>query len=196
VRRRASDAGIATAVGCHAIRATGITEYLANDGHMGAGRCRFPALMFVVGPRRSVGSKGLKYGTKCYRMDLGATVRIFKSRWFQRFARKEWIADAVLREAVARAEKGQIDADLGGGVIKQRIARPGQGKSKGFRTIIFFRRGAKAFFVYGFSKSRRANIDDDEEEQFKEAAKYVLALTEAQLAVRLERGDFVEVKSA
>jgi len=121
--------------------------------------------------------------------------RIFKSRWFQRFARKERIADAVLREAVARAENGQFDADLGGGVIKQRIARPGQGKSKGYRTIIFFRRGARAFFVYGFAKSQRANIDDDEEGQFKEAAKLVLALTETQLAVRLERGDFVEVKS-
>jgi hypothetical protein len=122
-------------------------------------------------------------------------VRIFKSRWFQRFARKEGIADAVLREAVARAEKGQIDADLGGGVVKQRIARPGQGRSKGYRTIILFRRGAMAFFVYGFAKSRRANIDANEEVQFKEAAKHVLALTDKQLAELLKRGDFTEVKS-
>jgi len=128
-------------------------------------------------------------------MDGGAFVRIFKSRWFQRFARKEGIADAALCEAIVRAEKGQIDADLGGGVIKQRIARPGQGRSKGYRTIILFRRGAKAFFVYGFAKSRRANIDDNEEEQFKEAAKIVLSLTENALAVRLKRGDFVEAKS-
>jgi hypothetical protein len=127
-------------------------------------------------------------------------VRIFKSRWFQRFTRKEGIADAALREAVARAEKGQIDADLGGEVVKQRIARPGQGRSKGYRTIIFFRRGtfserSRAFFVYGFAKSQRSNIDDDEEEQFKEAAKRVLALTEKQLAELLKRGDFLEVKS-
>ncbi len=122
-------------------------------------------------------------------------MRIFKSRWFQRFARKEGITDAALHEAVARAEKGQIDAELGGEVIKQRIARPGQGRSKGYRTIIFFRHGAKAFFVYGFAKNQRANIDDDEKERFKEAARIVLALTEAQLAVRLTRGDFVEVKS-
>ena len=128
-------------------------------------------------------------------MDSGATVRIFKSRWFQRFARKEGIEDVVLREAIARAEKGQIDADLGGGVIKQRVARPGQGRSRGYRTIILFRRGARAFFVYGFAKSRRANIEDDEKEQFKEAAKHVLGLTEKQLAELLKRGDFVEVKS-
>ncbi len=122
-------------------------------------------------------------------------MRIFKSRWFQRFARKESIADAVLRDAVARAAKGQIDADLGGGVIKQRIARPGQGKSKGYRTIILFRRGGNAFFVYGFAKSQRANIDGVEREQFKEAAQHVLALTEKQLAELVKRDDFIEVKT-
>ena len=122
-------------------------------------------------------------------------MRVYKSRWFQRFARKEEIADAVLCEAVARAEKGQIDVGLGGEVIKQRISRPGHGRSKGYRTIILFRRGARAIFVYGFAKSQRANIDDDESEQFKEAAKHVLALTEKQLTELLKRGDFVEVKS-
>ena len=98
-------------------------------------------------------------------------------------------------DAVARAEKGQIDADLGGDVIKQRIARPGQGRSKGYRVIIFFRRAGKAFFVYGFSKSQRANINNQEEQEFKEAAKTVLALTETQLAVRLKRGDLVEARN-
>jgi hypothetical protein len=83
-------------------------------------------------------------------------LRIFISRWFQRFSRKEGIAEAALRDAVDRAQRGQIDADLGGEVIKQRVARPGRGKSKGFRTIILFRRGARAFFIYGFSKAQRA----------------------------------------
>jgi hypothetical protein len=122
-------------------------------------------------------------------------VLIYKSRWFQRFARQERIADEALREAVSRAEMGLVDADLGGDVIKQRIARPGQGKSKGYRTIVLFRRGARAFFVYGFAKSHRANIDDEEKKQFKEAAKDVLALTEKQLSELLQRGDFVEVKT-
>jgi hypothetical protein len=58
-------------------------------------------------------------------------VRIYKSRWFQRFAAKAGIADVALRETIARVEKGQIDANLGGEVIKQRISRPGQGRSKG-----------------------------------------------------------------
>lgn len=103
--------------------------------------------------------------------------------------------DATLREAVERAEKGLIDADLGGEVIKQRIARPGQGRSKGYRSIILFRRGAKAFFVYGFSKSRQANISARAEDEFKEAAKTVLSLTDIELVVRLKRGDFVEAKT-
>jgi hypothetical protein len=122
-------------------------------------------------------------------------LRIFTSRWFQRFASKEGITDAALREAVARVEKGQMDAGLGGEVIKQRIARPGEGRSKGYRAIILFRRGARAFFVYGFSKSQRATIDAGEEQQFKEAAKHVLTLTEKQLAELVKKGVFVEVKA-
>ena len=120
--------------------------------------------------------------------------RIFKTKWFQRFARREGIEDAVLLKAAARAEKGQIDADLGAGVIKQRIARPGQGKSGGYRTIILFRRGDRAVFIYGFAKSERDNVRADEQKEFKEAAKHVLALTEKQLAELVKQGDFVEVK--
>ena len=120
--------------------------------------------------------------------------RIFKTRWFERFARKEKIRDAVLVEAVLRAEKGQVDADLGGGVIKQRIARPGKGKSGGYRTIIYFQRGERAVFAYGFAKSDRANINADEENQFKAAAPHVLDVKERQIAELLANGDFVEVR--
>jgi len=122
-----------------------------------------------------------------------AKPRVFKTRWFQRFARRDEIRDAVLLDAVARAEKGQVDADLGGGVIKQRIARPGQGKSGGYRTIILFKQGQRAVFIYGFAKSERANIDTDEEKQFKDAARHVLRLTEKQIAELVKEGDFVEV---
>jgi hypothetical protein len=98
-----------------------------------------------------------------------------------------------LREAIARAERGRIDARLGGEVIKQRVGRPGQSRSKGYRAIVFFRRGERAFFVYGFSKSDRANIDTTETREFREAAKHVLALMEGQLVDLLRRGDFIEV---
>lgn len=119
---------------------------------------------------------------------------VFTTKWFQRFARTEKIEAAALLEAVSRAEKGQIDADLGGGVIKQRITRPGRGRSGEYRTIMLFRPGNRAVFIYGFAKGERANIQRDEERAFKETAKYVLALTEQQLAELVSAGDFVEVK--
>ena len=89
-------------------------------------------------------------------------VRIFKNTWFTRFANKEVITDAELRETVNGLEAGQADADLGGGVYKARVARPGEGKSGGYRVIVFFRSKERTFFVYGFAKSDRANINNDE----------------------------------
>lgn len=120
-------------------------------------------------------------------------MRIFKNAWFERFARKQRIADAALLEAVRRAEHGQIDADLGGGVVKQRVARPGQGKSGGYRTIILYRQEQRAFFVFGFAKNERDNIDSEQEALFKKMAKDVLALTDRQIAELIERGRFSEV---
>lgn len=119
--------------------------------------------------------------------------RVYKSKWFQRFARKEEIEDEALMDAIDRAEKGQIDASLGGGVLKLRIARAGEGKSGGYWSIVFFRQGERAVFVYGFPKSERGNIKADEEMAFKEAAKHVLALTDKQMAGLVKSGDFVEV---
>lgn len=121
-------------------------------------------------------------------------MKVFKNAWFGRFARKEKISDDALWDAVERAEKGQIDADLGGGVIKQRIARPGESKSKGYRSIILFRKGELSFFVYGFSKSELGNIRADEEAQFKKMARHVLSLTDAQLSELVASGQFEGVE--
>lgn len=120
-------------------------------------------------------------------------MRIFKNAWFERFARKEKISAEALWDAVRRAEQGQIDADLGAGVIKQRIARPGGGKSKGYRSIVLYRKGDKAFFVFGFPKNLQDNIREDEEAQFKSMAKYVLALTDEQLQRLIHNRQFEEV---
>ncbi|NEV64961.1 type II toxin-antitoxin system RelE/ParE family toxin [Thiorhodococcus minor] len=121
-------------------------------------------------------------------------MRIFKNAWFERFARKQKIRDGMLREAVLRAEQGLIDADLGGGVIKQRLARPGQGRSGGYRTLIFYRQAHRAFFVYGFAKSQQANISDEEETAFKKAARHVLEMTDEQLSALIQNGQFSEVE--
>jgi hypothetical protein len=89
-------------------------------------------------------------------------LRTFKAKLFARFSRSERISDQSLVEAVKRARRGLVDADLGGGVVKQRIARPGQGRSGGYRVLMAYRQGARSVFLYGFAKSERANIGDDE----------------------------------
>lgn len=122
-------------------------------------------------------------------------VRIFKNAWFERFVRKQKIPEAALREAVRRAEQGLIDADLGGGVIKQRVARPGQGRSGGYRTLILYRQAHRAFFVYGFAKSDQANISVAEEAAFKKAAHHILNLTDEQIAALIRNGQFWEVEN-
>ena len=120
-------------------------------------------------------------------------MRIFKNTWFTRFAKREKISDDALCKAIAEAERGVVAADLGGYIIKQRVARPGQGKSGGYRTIIIFRQGDKSFFVYGFAKSDRDNIDKAELEVFRQAAIHLLALDDEQLAILLENGALTEV---
>ena len=97
-------------------------------------------------------------------------MRIFKNKWFTRYARRENIDDASICLAVARINQNAVDANLGGGVIKQRLARPGDGKSGGFRVIILFKVGDLAFFVYGFAKSERGNIGADEFKAIKQLA--------------------------
>jgi hypothetical protein len=121
-------------------------------------------------------------------------MRVFKTKPFARFTSREGITDEELCEAVYQAERGLIDADLGGGVIKQRLAREGQGKSGGFRSILLFRRGSKAFFVYGFAKSDRDNIRRDELKAFRKLAGEMLTLDDKALAAAMRNGTIMEIE--
>lgn len=120
-------------------------------------------------------------------------MRVFKNKPFARFARKAQITDAVLCTAVKAASQGRIDADLGGGVIKQRIARQGEGKSGGFRTIILFRLQHRAFFVHGFAKNEQDNIRDDELEVFKTLAAAMMSYDDEALARAVSSSVLTEV---
>jgi hypothetical protein len=122
-------------------------------------------------------------------------VRIFKNKAFARFSRKGRVSDADLREAITRIASGLVDADLGGGVFKQRIARAGGGKSGGFRAIVVLRAGGRAFFVHGFAKSERDNIRDDELEALKRLARELLAYDDAAIAQALAAGVLTEITS-
>ena len=89
-------------------------------------------------------------------------MRVFKTRWFHRWAKKEKVLDANLLEAVNEMEQGLIDADLGGHVFKKRVAIQGAGKSGGARVLLAYQINEKVFFVYAFSKNKRANISKKE----------------------------------
>ncbi|KHS42198.1 type II toxin-antitoxin system RelE/ParE family toxin [Novosphingobium subterraneum] len=119
--------------------------------------------------------------------------RIYKSRWFAKFASREGISDATLVAAIDQANRGLVDADLGGGLIKQRVAREGGGKSGGYRTLVFFRHEERAIFAFGFSKSQKSNLNAVELKAYKQAAKIVLALTQAQIETEVREERLFEV---
>jgi hypothetical protein len=112
---------------------------------------------------------------------------------FARFQRRERITDNMLTKAVRSAEDGLIEAELGGGLIKQRVARIGQGKSGGFRTVLLYRQGSLAVFLLGFAKNERSNIDDDELRELKRLAQALLRLSSTQIEAAIAANELTEV---
>ena len=106
---------------------------------------------------------------------------------------QERIEGATLCEAIDRAERGLVDADLGGHVIKQRVARPGQGRSGGYRTLVAFQTATRAVFLHGFAKNERDNISDDELRMLRKAAGEVLGWSDKEVAKLLDAGKWTEV---
>ncbi len=121
-------------------------------------------------------------------------MRVFKTKWLARFARREGIADKSLSEAIERAERGVIDADLGGGLIKQRVAREGQGRSGGYRMIVGYRAKGRAVFLFGFAKNERENIEPDELLFLRELAENWLTVDAATIGNELETGNLQEIE--
>lgn len=119
---------------------------------------------------------------------------VYKTRQFARFARKARIGDKDLWRAASLAEEGLIDADLGGGVIKLRLARKGEGKSGGARSIVLFRLRKRAVFVYGFEKKDIGNIRTDELAAFRELAGVVLGYSDSEMGQRVADGVLIEVR--
>ncbi len=121
-------------------------------------------------------------------------MRIFKTKWLARYVRRERIADHSLSEAIERAGRGTIDADLGGGIIKQRVARSGQGRSGGYRMLIAYRAGTRAvFLLYAFAKNERENIDPGELLTLREIGAGWLAADAWRIAQVLKDGILQEV---
>jgi hypothetical protein len=118
---------------------------------------------------------------------------ILKTRHFQRWTKKAGLSDAALCSAVSEMIRGLIDADLGGGVFKKRIALPGQGKSGSTRTLLATNRNDRWIFVFGFEKNERANISAKELEALKMLAGDLLALSSVQIQAAIDSGDLLEV---
>jgi hypothetical protein len=120
-------------------------------------------------------------------------VQILKTKGVIRFSRHERIRDASLREAIGRAERGLVDADLGGGLMKQRVARQGQGKSGGYRTIVAYRKQDRAIFLYAFAKNERENISAEELDSLRILGANWLNATSHQIARAIEEGILQEI---
>jgi len=118
---------------------------------------------------------------------------IYKTRYFNRWARKADLPDQALCRAVMEIRQGLVDADLGGGIIKKRIALPGHGKRGSTRTLLATNRNDRWVFVYGFEKNERGNISDNELESLKLLADDLLALTESQISEAVSKGSLLEV---
>ena len=118
---------------------------------------------------------------------------IYQTRWFDRWAHKQKLTTSSLCAAVLEMIAGLYDADLGGGLVKKRIARPGQGKRGDFRTLLATNKGSRWIFVFGFPKNQRSNIDKDEEIALKHLAAHLLSLTKHGIDTAVAAGELMEI---
>jgi hypothetical protein len=120
-------------------------------------------------------------------------MRVFKNKMFFKWAKSEGFTDSVLLKTAKEIDQGLIDASLGGNLVKKRIARKGQGKRGGFRTIVVFQKGHRTIFVYGFPKNQRDNINEQEEKALKKLAQGLLDAPDDELKDMIANGDLYEV---
>ena len=119
--------------------------------------------------------------------------RILKTRTFCRWLRKTAVHDRILRKAIEEMENGLVDADLGGGVFKKRIALPGRGKSGGARTLIATNRVERWIFIYGFEKNDKDNITHSELVFLQRVAHDLLECSDETLLNAIVQGELEEV---
>jgi len=120
-------------------------------------------------------------------------MRVFKTKVFNRWAKREGLADQSLCEAVSEMLQGLVDARLGGGVVKKRIARAGEGKRGGYRTILATNLRDRWFFMFGFAKSERDNIREDELKMLRQLAAALVRMDDPAIAEARNRSELVEI---
>jgi hypothetical protein len=127
-------------------------------------------------------------------MGRGTERRVLKQKGFARWQLGEGLPDAALCKAVQEMERGLIDADLGGRLFKKRVARVGQGKRGGFRTVVSARIGGRYIFLHGFAKRDAENIRPSEAVALRLAGKTFLSMSVAALRKACENRELMEVR--
>lgn len=122
-------------------------------------------------------------------------MRIFKSKWFNKWAEKEGLTDKTLIGAITEMKDGLNDGDLGGHVYKKRAAIQGQGKRGSLRTIVAFKIEDKSFFMFGFAKNQQDNIDKKELKALKLMAKDLLSYSDKKLKQAIKASELIEVQN-
>jgi hypothetical protein len=118
---------------------------------------------------------------------------VYRTKTFSKFARKNGLVDGTLQTAAQEILDGNPDADLGGGLFKQRVAKQSGGKSSGFRTLITHKTSKHVFFVYGFEKNAKDNIDATETKALKKLAKILGAYSQRELETAVADGALFEI---
>jgi hypothetical protein len=108
-------------------------------------------------------------------------------------ARKEGVDDSSLCEAIRRAANGLVDADVGKFLIKQRVARKNEGRSGGFRTIIFYQQGDRAVFLHLFAKSDKGNLTKAEAAAYRDFAKELATIKAERIKVLVDLKKWIEI---
>lgn len=122
-------------------------------------------------------------------------MRVFQTKVFRKWASKEKLDEEELLDAVEEIERGLVDASLGGSLFKKRVARTGEGKSGGFRTILAYREEERTVFLYGFAKNERENIDKKDLKFLKAIGSELLGYSDDELDDAVEAGVLVELET-
>lgn len=120
-------------------------------------------------------------------------MRLFKYKTFDKWARLENIESDALKKAISELEAGRCDANLGSGLYKMRVTRKGQGKRGSYRTLIAFKENERTFFLYGFAKNERDNIDEKEKMVYRKLARHYLTMSDSDLDTLIKNNEMIEI---
>jgi len=119
---------------------------------------------------------------------------LLKLNSFNGWSKSEKLSDKILRKTAEEIARGLLDADLGGGLIKKRVARPGRGKRGGYRTLLAFKQNTRSIFLFGFAKNEMGNLEAAQLKELKRLAKKFLTMPDEKIHQLIATKQLIEVK--